>query len=162
MNRRLALSLAVVTAAAVGTTPALAAKPKPKPIKGSYALNLRPGPVQDVTNLSPTAADPTGCDKTVPGSYDEHAFSVPAAGTLQVTLDSPDPTGAPSVPVFDQVGTDWDLWIQDADGVVDAAHGPTSHEQTTTKFKKGDKVLFQVCNVAGGPSGTVTYTFTYK
>ena len=153
MSRRLAVTLAVVTASAVATTPALAAKPKPKPIKGSYTLTLYPDVTQDATSQ---AKAPSGCAKVVPMSFNDHPFTVPAKGTLKVVLDAP--SSLPSTPL----GPDWDLWLLDSSGeVVDASHGATSHEETSTKFKKGMPVTFEVCNLTGQTSGTVTYTFTY-
>lgn len=155
MSRRPVVALALLTVAAVGVAPATAAtrsKPKPKPIKGSYTLTLRPDPTQDVTGQ---ATDPQGCAKVVPGSFDDHAFKVPAAGKLTVTLNGP---SSPATPV----GPDWDLWVFDSSGeLVDASHGETSHEETTDKFKKATGVVFEVCNLTGDTKGTVSYTFTY-
>ena len=152
MSRRPAVALALLTVAAVSVAPAHAAKPKPKPIKGSYTVTLNPDPVQDVTGQVGT---PTGCDKTIPGSFDDHKFMVPGAGKLTVSLNAP--SSMPTTPV----GPDWDLWIFDSSGeLVDASHGATAHEETTDKLKKATALVFEVCNLTGDTKGTVTYTFT--
>jgi hypothetical protein len=153
VSRRPAVALALVTAAAVSAVPAHAAtKPKPKPIKGSYTLTLLPDPSPNATN---TLKKP-GCG-VLPQGQDKHPFTVPAAGKLHVVLDSPNP-----VPNNPAGGTDWDLYVVDADGIIlDSSHGGTSHEETTDPFKKRTPVTFWVCNLSGEPNGTVSYTFTY-
>ena len=154
MSRRPVLAVALITAAAISTVPAHAAAKRPKPIKGSYTVTLTPDPVQDVTGQVPTTK-PAGCDKTLAGSYNDHPFKVPAAGKLTVTLDAPGGTSTP-------LGPDWDLWIFDSAGeVVDASHGATAHEETSDKFKKGQSLVFEVCNLTGQNTGNVSYTFTY-
>ena len=152
MKRRTAVAAAILTVAALGALPSQAAtkaKPKPKPIKGSYTLNLTPDPTPNATN----AAGKPGCG-VIPSSQDKHAFKVPAAGTLKVVLDSPDPTGKGL--------TDWDMYLLDPDGVRTSSVGGTSHEEIIEPFKVKTPVTFWVCNLAGQPSGTVSYTFTYK
>ena len=147
MSRRPAVALAVLAVAAAGTLPAYAAKPKPRPIHGSYKVNLLPDPTANATT--------DGCG-VIPQSQDKHAFTVPAAGKLQVVLDSPNPTGN------EAASTDWDLNLLDQDGeIIDSSTGPTAHEEMSDKFKQKTPVTIWVCNLAGEPSGTVTYTFTY-
>ena len=155
MSSRPLVAVALLAAAAVTTVPAHAAtKPKPKPIKGSYTVTLVPDPTPNATNT----IGKDGCTGVSPKGVDNHAFKVPAAGKLNVVLDSPDPTGAPG----GLAGTDWDLYLLDSDGIiVDSSHGGTSHEETVDKFKKAQKLTIQVCNLAGQPDATVTYTFTY-
>jgi hypothetical protein len=152
MSRRPVVALAVLAAAAVAVVPAHAAtKPKPKPVKGSYNLTLVPDPSPNVLN---TVGKP-GCG-VIPQSQDKHPFKVPGVGSLHVVLDSPNPSGNGTA------STDWDLYLLDADGaIIDSSHGGTSHEETTDKFKKKQGVTIWVCNLAGEPNGTVTYTFTY-
>ena len=149
MSRRLALTALPVVAIALAVVPAHAAAPKQ--IKGSYDVTKPPNPTLEATGQ---ASD--GCDSSpIPSGTDDHAFKVPAAGTLQVVLDSPDPTGTGN--------TDWDLYVLDADReVIDSSHGGSSHEETVSKFKKGAPVTIQVCNLAGSPEAKVSYTFTYK
>jgi hypothetical protein len=149
MSRRLALTALPVVAIAMAVVPAHAAAPKQ--IKGSYEVTKPPNPTLEATGQ---AAD--GCDSSpIPSGTDDHAFKVPAAGTLQVVLDSADPTGTNN--------TDWDLYVLDEDReIIDSSHGATSHEETFSKFKKGAPVTIQVCNLAGSPEAKVSYTFTYK
>ena len=156
MNRRVTVPLALLTVAALGIVPAQAAKPKPKPkpIKGSYSVTLVPDVSPNV--VAQTGATPV-CGTLAP-SMDKHPFTVPAAGTLSVVLDSPDPTKG-AYPA----GPDWDLWLLDAAGdTIDGSHGGTAHEQVATKFKKKTPLTILVCNINGEPTGNISYTFTYK
>ena len=149
MSRRLALTALPVVAVALAVLPAHAAAPKQ--IKGSYDVNLPPNPT-----LEATGQVGDGCDSSpLPTGTDDHAFKVPAAGVLDVHLDSEDPTGTNN--------TDWDLYVLDSDReIIDSSHGGTSHEETISKFKKAQPVTIQVCNLAGSPQAKVSYTFTYK
>jgi hypothetical protein len=158
MNRRLVTCASFVAVAALGIAPAHAAtKKKPKPIHGAYALQLMPDPTNDVFS-STGQKNPQGVCGLVPASQDAHPFKIPAAGTLHVVLDSPNP-----LPSSTPVGPDWDLHIIDADGTeMDASTSPEGHEETTDKFKKKQALTILVCNVTGQPSATVTYTFTFK
>ena len=152
MSRRPVVALALLVAAAASTVPAHAAAKKPKPIKGSYTVTLLPDPTPNATNL----VGKDGCGVLASGQ-DKHPFTVPAKGTLNVVLDSVNP-----VPDNPAGGTDWDLYVLDSDGaIMDSSTGGTAHETTTDKFKKKSSVTFWVCNLAGAPSGTVSYTFTY-
>jgi len=150
MRRSLTTAVAVLTVAGLAVVPSQAAvKKKPKPIKGSYALTLPPDPTGQTA-----AVTGGGCTGVIPVSQDKHAFTVPARGTLQVVLDSPDPTGAGV--------TDWDLYLLGSDGtVLSQGTSGTSHEEAAAKFKRKEQVTFWVCNLAGQPEGTVSYTFTY-
>ena len=151
MNRRLVTCASLAAVAALGIAPAHAATKKPKPIDKTYSLTLTPDPTGETGGLPGL---PDGCTGVNPAGQDKHPFTVPAKGTLKVVLDSPDPTG--------HGATDWDLYILDSDGsVLDSSHGPTSHEETFDKFKKKNPLTFEVCNLAGQPTATVHYTFTY-
>lgn len=149
MSRRLALTALPLLAVGLTVVPAHAAKPKPKPITGSYTVTLAPNPT-----LEATGELGDGCDTSpLPTGTDDHDFRVPAAGTLSIVLDSKEPTG----------NTDWDLYLLDAQrNIISSSHGATAHEETVAKFKKGEPVIIQVCNLAGAPEGTVAYTFTYR
>ncbi|MCU1674699.1 MAG: hypothetical protein JWN77_2812 [Frankiales bacterium] len=149
MSRRLALTALPLLAVAMTVVPAHAAKPKV--VKGSYDVTKPPNPTLEATGV---AAD--GCDSSpIPTGTDDHAFKVPAAGTLAITLDSKDPSGAGR--------TDWDLYVLDAErNIINSSHGETSHEETIDKFKKAQPITIQVCNLAGAPDATVSYVFTYK
>ena len=149
MSRRLALTALPLLAVAMTVAPAHAAKPKV--VKGSYDVTKPPNPT-----LEATAEVGDGCDSSpIPTGTDDHAFKVPAAGTLEVKLESKDPTGADVA--------DWDLYLLDAErNVINSSHGATAQEQTIDKFKKAEPVIIQVCNLAGSPDATVSYVFTYK
>jgi hypothetical protein len=142
MNRRLALLVTTLAAAGLAAAPAHAAGV----VKGSYDVTLLPDPTLEVGEV---------CEAVNPQSVDNHELKVPGAGTLAVVLDSPDPTGTGN--------SVWDLYVLDADGSVNcAADGGTSHEEATAKFKRAATETIQVCNLAGAPSGTISYTFTPK
>lgn len=154
MIARRAVSLAVLAALAVSASPSHAAtkKKKPAPIKGSYAVTLVPDPSANVLS---TAGQPGQCGVNT-AAQDRHAFTVPAAGYLAVTLDAQDPK--PGTPyVFD-----WDVFLLDAAG-DSLADGNTSeaHEEIGAKFKKGQKVTILSCNLNGVPNAGVSYVFTF-
>ena len=156
MNRRLISAVALLAAAALSAAPAHAAtkkKAKPKPIHGSYHVTTTPNPTLEATDELPGAES---CNDVVPAGVDDHPFTIPAAGTLQVVLQGADPSGR-GAPV-----PDWDLYLIDSDGsVLDSSNGAGAHEETTDKFKKKQKVTIKVCNLVGTPDATVSYTFTY-
>ncbi|MDP3711199.1 MAG: hypothetical protein Q8R60_01775 [Mycobacteriales bacterium] len=147
MRRVAALTAASV--AIVGTALPSVAAPKPKPITATYtATAATPDPTGGV------ASDYSLCGQTVPGSFDKRPFTVPAAGTLKVELSG--------------YVNDWDLLLMDGAGKELAGSGSGGYapapapEVVTVKFKKKTPVQIVACNWAGGPTGTVTYTFTYK
>ena len=160
MNRRLTSTVALLAVAALTSAPAHAAtkkKPKPKPIRGSYAVHLNPDPTTDVFSEA-GKPNPTGepCGLST-ASENRHAFKIPAAGTLNVVLDSPNP-----LPAAYAVGPDWDLHIMDADGSeLDSSTSPQAHEETTDKFKKAQPLTIVACNLTGGTDAKVSYVFTY-
>jgi hypothetical protein len=140
MTRRLTLLVATLAVAGLAGLPAHAGAP----LKGSYDVTLTPDPSLNVGEA---------CEANVPSAVDNHELKVPGPGTLTVVLDSPDPTGTGT--------TDWDLYLLDADGSVNSgSEGATSHEEASAKYKKAATVIISVCNVAGQPQGTVSYTFT--
>jgi hypothetical protein len=140
MSRRLALIASTFVVAALAVAPAHAGAQ----VKGSYKVTLTPDPTLQVA---------AACESVLPSATDNHPLKVPAAGTLSVVLDAPDPAGA----------GDWDLYILDADGSVNSgSDGDSSHEEASAKYKKGQQVTIQVCNLGGAPDGTVSYTFTPK
>ena len=158
MNTRLTVTVALLAACSVGLTPAHAGTKKPKPIKGSYQVALNPDPTADAFSSSGTSDPVDGNCGAIGASQDAHAFKIPAAGTLKVVLDAPNP-----LPASTPLGPDWDLHILDSDGSeLSASTSETSHEETTDKFKKKQAVTFLVCNITGSPTATVSYTFTYK
>lgn len=155
MKRTLTATLALATLGAAFAVPSEAAKPKPKPkpIKGSYSVRLVPDPTPNATNQ----VGETACNPYVAQTQDSRPFTLPAAGSFQVVLDSVDPTkgGAP-------VGPDWDLYVYDNGGLLGSATSPYAHEEVIVSVKKKTPVRIVVCNLNGAPDATVNYTFTYK
>lgn len=144
MDRTAALTLAALAAATVAAPGALAAPPKP--ITKTYPVTAA---VPDPTNYAMQGY--SVCAQNVPGSFQVEEFQVPAAGTLKVELK-------------DYQG-DWDLLLVGDKGQELATGGATDlgvPEVAQVKFKKPTTVGIVACNWAGGPNGTVTYTFTYK
>jgi hypothetical protein len=147
-----AVTLALV-AAAVAVTAAPAGAATRKPITKTYTATA---PVPDVTNNGPSARY-TVCEQTLPQSFHVEPFKAPAPGKLSVKL-----TGFTG---------DWDLLIVDAAKGSEAGAGSALEPSTpaapatelaTIKVKKaGTTYNIIACNFAGGPTGTVTYTFTY-
>lgn len=143
-----AVAVVLVAVGAASMAPAVAA-PK-KTITKTYAVTAA---TPDPTNAA--AGDYSVCPQTVPGSFQADDFTIPAAGTLKVELDG-------------YVG-DWDALLMDSDksevgasgagGYAPVAGGP---EVIETSFKKKQTVTIVACNWAGGPTGTVKVTFTYK
>ena len=157
MNRRQVLSTLTVAAVVAGvgtsTLASAATKHKPKVLKGSYTVTAVPDPTIEATDEVSK-----GCMNIDPASVDNHAFAVPAAGTLHVILDSPTPAKGPL-----GLGADWDLYILDAKGnVIDKSNGVSSHEETFDPFTKKQGITIKSCNLLGEPNATVTWTFTYK
>jgi hypothetical protein len=157
MNRRQVLStLTIVTVVAgVGTSTLASAATKHKVIKGSYSVTALPDPTIEA-NFA--AGNDTGCTGVVPTAENKHALAIPAAGVLDVVLDSPSPARAPA-----GYGTDWDLHILDAKGNdIGSSTSSTSHEETINAFKGKINITIDVCNLNGEPNATVTWSFTYK
>jgi hypothetical protein len=155
MRRPVTAAIALLTCAAFVAMPAEAAKKKakPKPIKGSYTLNLNPDPTGAAGNLSGE-----GCGGLIAQSQDKRPFKIPAKGTLVVTLKSPDPI----YEATGEVGFDWDLFLLDGEGfVVGESTTPSASEEITVKFTKAQGSTIWACNLTGQPEAKVTYTFTY-
>lgn len=136
--RTVAVTSMVAVAAAGTLTPALAA---PKQIKKTYTATA---PTPDPT---PIAGDI--CSPTLPGSFHEQKFTVPAAGTLKVTMVQE---------------LDWALAMIDGKGkrLAESDGGtPTDAESMQVKFKKKTDVVIRACNFAGTPTSQVTYVFTF-
>ena len=139
MRLRTAAVAATVAVAAAGTlTPAVAG---PKPITKTYTATA---PTPDPT---PIAGDI--CDPLLPGAKHEEKFTVPAAGVLKVDL-------------VHQI--DWALALLDDKGnrlAESDGSDLTAKEAMQVKFKRKTNVIIRACNFAGGPTATVTYTFTF-
>jgi hypothetical protein len=157
MNRRQVLNMLTVATvvAGVGTSTLASAATKHKVVKGSYTVTALPDPTIDVTDQSQVGKH---CMNIDPTSADNHAFAVPAAGTLDVVLDSPSPARGPQ-----GLGSDWDLYLLDSSGhILTSSTTPSSHEETIQPFTKKQGITIRSCNLLGAPNATVTWTFTYK
>lgn len=144
MNRTTVLTLAALVAATAAAPLAVAAPPKP--ITKTYTATA---PMPDPSNWAGQSY--SVCAMNVPQSYHIEEFKAPAAGTLKVVLS--------------KFEGDWDSLLLDAKG-NEMAYGGASdiagEEVLQVKFKKAADVQIIVCNWAGGPTGEVTYTFTFK
>lgn len=123
---------------------------------GALALPSSAAPPKPITKTYTATAAPSGLGLTeycdgLPTTHDKHRepFKAPAPGTMKVTL-----SGA--------VG-DWDAMLLDAADatlVMSATLGP-GDESYSYKIKKPGKFTLMSCNALGGPTATVTYTFTF-
>jgi hypothetical protein len=146
------IGLAALVAAA---GPALAApKPKPKPITETYeATAFPPDPTPFVGPGAPLNPNTGNCQPQVPQAAHLKAFKVPAAGSIVIDLTN--------------FQGDWALGLRnkagknlaDSDNAVGTAID--TPEKIKYKFKGPQEVTIAACNFAGGPTGTVKYTFTY-
>ena len=145
MKLRRIVPLAAVAVLAAGAFLPAQAAPK---FAGSYKVTLMPDPSP---NAFHTGLSMGNCFNLNPGAVDRHVLKVPGKGKLTIVLDSPDPTGTGN--------TDWDMYVTDAAGESLAeGTGGTSHEEVVIKFKKAETINVAVCNLAGAPDGTVTYS----
>lgn len=145
MSTRPIVALCLVGLAVAAATPAQA---KAAPFHGSYSVTLLPDPTTDVSN----SGGKPGCTGSSPKGTDHHPLSIPAKGKLTVDLVSTDPTG--------KGVTDWDVYIETAGGdILASGNGPTSSEEAVYKFPKGQAIQIVACNLAGQPSGTITYVY---
>lgn len=153
MRRSLTTAVVLVTVAGLAAVPSQAAtRKKPKPITGSYTLTLPPDPTKEAGSVT---GDP-GCSGALPSSKDSHPFTLPAAGTLKVTLDVDDATGR------DAVGVDWDLYLMEDGAEAASSDAGTGHETVLMKVRRKTTVTIDACNLTGQPTAKVAYTFTYK
>ncbi len=148
MSRRAAVVLTVSALVLAGASvPSYAAKAKPKPITVTYKVSLVPDP-------SLNAA--TACAAVNPAAQDKRAVSLPAKGTLKVSLiggDFPGPAAGQG---------DWDLYTLDANGdLLSSSESAGVVEETLDKVKGKTSMSIWVCNLVGTTDGTITYTFTY-
>lgn len=142
-------ALAVTAVSATGASAKAKPKPKVKTLKGTYSVTLLPDPTIEAQGQLGNV-----CGNVNPKAADSHVLNLPGNGTLQVVLDSPDPTTTNK--------TDWDLIVFDAaGGEIDHSDGATSHEETYDPGLHKGKVTIKVCNLAGAPDATVHYVYTY-
>lgn len=143
----------LVTAAALAVAgTAVPSTAAPKPITKTYTATA---PAPDPTNYLPSAKYSV-CEMTVPQSFHTETFKAPAPGKLAVKM-----TG---------FSGDWDMLLLDSKGTEITNAGASdigspatpATESMSTKVKKGGTTYRIIaCNWAGGPTATVTYTFTY-
>ena len=153
MRRRIVLtstallaSATLLAASAASAAPAKKSKLKVK--KGSYTVTALPDPTMEATGEAGME-----CFNIDPQSADNHPLTLPGKGLLQIVLDSPDPT---------KNHMDWDLHLLDASGnIIASSNGGTAHEEIDMPGLKG-KVVIRSCNLAGEPTATVNWTFSYR
>ena len=150
MNRRAAL--AVVTLAAVGAAggvPALAAKAKPKPLRGTFSYtDVTPDPT--VVANSDAASHCHGNVPAAPVDVNSHALKVKGKGILTV--------------VGHNMG-DWAMEVRDSKGLVLAGSDgstPQYAEGTVVLLPKAGSYSVVFCNLEGEPTTTATYKYVYK
>ncbi len=143
--RRVATVATVALLAAGAYAPATAA-PKKKPITKTYQLNLVPL----WTNPSAACVNPE--------------FEGISVDTQEIKPTGP---GILSVKVSGYTG-DWDISIKDANGdeIVKGSGNDTPNpgpgeETVEMKFKKAEPLKIAICNFAGTPAATATYTYSY-
>lgn len=142
MNRIRTIAV-VGLAGATALAPVALAAP-PKPITKTYAVTA---PLPDPSNYAGQGY--SVCAQNVPMSFHSEAFKVPAAGTLKVELS--------------KFEGDWDLLITSKGKELGSGGSSdlSTPEVAQVKFKKVTDIEIVACNWAGGPTGEVTYTFTF-
>lgn len=150
MNRR--ASLAVVTLAAVGvagTAPAFAAKPKPKPLSGTFSYtDVTPDPT--VTANSDAASHCHGNVPASPTDVNSQTLKVKGKGILTVVGHN---------------ALDWAMEVRDSKGLVLAGSDggtPTDPEGTVVMLPKAGSYSVVYCNLEGEPQITASYKYVYK
>jgi hypothetical protein len=147
MNVRRVATVATVGLLVAGAYAPATAAPKKKRITKTYDLMLLP------IQANPTAA-----------------FVTPELEGISVDTQKISPTGPGllTVKVNGYYG-DWDMSIKDANGdEISASSGNDSpnpgpgEETAEVKFKKAEPIQIAICNFAGTPQATATYTYTYK
>jgi hypothetical protein len=143
-----AVVVGMAVACASGASAATHKKPvKTKKVGGSYNVTAVPDPTMDAT-----AQAGMECFNVDPASVDNHPLALPGTGLLKIVLDSSDPTSNKM---------DWDLHLLDAKGdIISSSNGPTAHEEIDQPGARG-KVTIRACNIAGEPTATIKWTFTY-
>lgn len=147
MRSRSLATISLIAVIAVSSAAPSLAKPKkplPPPITGSYMASATPDP----TSTNPLTNKP--CRPNLPGAMDSHVFTVPAKGTLLISLENK---------------LDWSLALRDQSGTDYATSdgaSPTAKESVEYPFKGKTTVVIDACNAEGEPSVKVDYTFTYK
>lgn len=143
MRTRTAVAAGLVAVVAAGSlSPALAAPKRKAPIKLSWTAQATPDPSS--SNVRGT------CAPTVPSGIHRHAFKVPAAGTLEISLNN-------SLDWSAAIRTEGGETLADVDGGT-----PEVKEVLSVKFKKAQTISIDTCNFAGELQIHPTGTFTFK
>ena len=149
MNRRgTVTALAVAAVGVAGVVPAFAAtaKPKPKPLKGTWSyLDTTPDP--SVVAESNASLHCHGKLPPSPADVNSHTLKVKGPGTLTVIGHNK---------------LDWAMEVRDAKGNVLAGSdgsSPTSAEGAVVTLTKAGAYAVVYCSAEGEPSITATYTF---
>ncbi|HVE98602.1 MAG TPA: hypothetical protein VNA12_05420 [Mycobacteriales bacterium] len=131
--------LATTVLAGIGALVLPSSAAPPKPITKTYTVTAAPSGIASAycTNM--------------PTTHEKHyePFSAPAKGTLKVSMTAS--------------AGDWDIFLLDAAGstIAESASLGLDPESYTYKVKKAQKLSLLTCNPLGGPTATVTYTFTF-
>ncbi|HET7312338.1 MAG TPA: hypothetical protein VFJ17_13535 [Mycobacteriales bacterium] len=150
MNRRATLALAAIAAVGVaGTAPALAAKPKPKPLRGTFSYtDVTPDPT--VTANSDAASHCHGNVPASPADVNSQTLKVKGKGILTVVGHN---------------ALDWAMEVRDSKGLVLAGSDggtPTDPEGTVVMLPKAGSYSVVYCNLEGEPTITASYKYVYK
>jgi hypothetical protein len=150
MNRRAVLAVAPIAAVAVvGALPAVAAKPKPKPLKGTWSFtDTTPDPT--VTANTDAATHCHGNVPAAPTDVNDHAIKVKGRGLLTVVGNNK---------------LDWAMEVRDSKGDVLAGSDgstPQTPEGTTLELTKAGTYTVVYCNLEGEPTITADYKFVYR
>ena len=150
MNRRATLALATIAAVGVaGTAPALAAKPKPKPLRGTFSYtDVTPDPT--VTANSDAASHCHGNVPASPADVNSQTLKVKGKGILTVVGHN---------------ALDWAMEVRDSKGLVLAGSDggtPTDPEGTVVMLPKAGSYSVVYCNLEGEPTITASYKYVYK
>jgi hypothetical protein len=147
MRVRTAAPIALAVLVAVGPVAHAAPKKKPKPITKTFAVTAAPNPNPP---MGPS------CSMMTEG-VNGHAETIKVTGP-----------GVLSAKVSGFVG-DWDTGVYVNGGNVAMGSGNDSGNTDTApmetlkyKVKKAGTVELRVCNFAGSPQATGTFTFTYN
>lgn len=159
VRKSIPVALALVVAAgAVAPAVAAPAKAKPKPITASYDLELLPAPLPLVGVLPVEDANSCVSSSLEGISTDTREIKTVGAGVLTVKV-----TG---------FSGDWDITVRDGAKVLGIGAGTTTGDPSSlgtgltetlaVKTRKATTLRLGVCNFLGGPTASVTYTFTYS
>jgi hypothetical protein len=150
MNRRATLALVTLLGVgAAGTVPALAAKPKPKPLHGTWTF----------TDVSP--------DPTVVANSDaaSHCHGNVPDSPVDANVQRLKVKGKGILTVVGHNQLDWAMEVRDKAGTVLAGSdgsNPNDPEGTVVALSKAGTYTVVYCNLEGEPQITADYKYVYK